>query len=96
MFPTCKNCQKRVKNNKAKQSFSNDREHGRLKTFFKEQKQIGHVTVSTFTVYTLQYIFRQNMKIAMKWKSAVYTLQYMMGIDTIFRQNVKMAMEILT
>ena len=38
-------------------------------------------------------IFRQNMKMAMKWKSSVYNLPYMMGIDAIFRQNMKMALK---
>ena len=38
----------KAKINKAKQSFSNDREHGRLKTFFKEWKQTRHVNM-TFT-----------------------------------------------
>ena len=38
-------------------------------------------------------IFRQNMKMAMKWKSSVYNLPYMMGIDGIFRQNMKMALK---
>ena len=30
---------------------------------------------------------------AMKWKSSLYTLQYMMRIDATFRQNMKMAMK---
>ena len=32
-----------IRKNKAKQSFSNDREHGRLRTIFNEQKQNRHI-----------------------------------------------------
>ena len=43
----CRNSGDKIQSkNKAKQSFSNDREHGKLKTFFNEQKQIRHVTMT--------------------------------------------------
>lgn len=42
--------------NKAKQSFSNDREHGKLKTFFKEWKQIRHVNMTFTAIWGLQHL----------------------------------------